>query len=451
MTSRPAPKRRAEKPKKGGSRSSDSSAGTASSSPGRRVAGKTAPPTGEATRSPQITPTPLPPSPAETTLIRTEITAVHTEVAAHTEVSRPLTALPPAEAAPAPTPSSAQQSTPHPPASPATPSRSAGGRRAARPAAKTMASAPRESAPRTASPSSSPAGPPPPTRGKRVAELPPIPGDATAQIDAVSDHTTVTERRSGEMRSARRATPPGSRSSRARTGKSRRLPTPALFGAAALVIAGIGAVAVSSAKPPVMETADFQALSADVSGSSAKRYDPNNVDVTRDFDRALLDKQAEQQAAQLSASLAALADRTEARSQQIKKNQWVLPLTGYRLTARFGQSSSLWSTVHTGLDFAAPSGTPLVAVARGTITSTGYDGAYGNKTVLTLEDGTEIWYCHQSSVKVSSGTKVDPGTVIGYVGSTGNTTGPHLHLEVRPAGGSPIDPLASLRAHNVNP
>lgn len=451
MTSRPAPKRRAEKPKKGLSRSSGSSSSAGSANTGRRVAGRTVPPAGEATRSPQVSATPMaPPSPAETTLIRTEITEAQTEITSHMEVSPPLTALPAAEAAPfrsSPVPSS-PASPSYSPSSSAADERPSGGRRAARTSPEPTASAPRESAPRTSSPSTPP---PSPSRGKRVAELPPIPADATAQIDAVSEHTTITERRSGELRSARRATPPGSRSARTRTGKSRRLPTPAVIGAAALVVAGIGAVAVSSAKPPVMETADFQALSADVSGSSAKRYDPNNVDVTRDFDRALLDKQAEQQAAQLSASLAALADRTEARSQEIKKKQWVLPLTGYRLTAHFGQSSSLWSTVHTGLDFAAPSGTPLVAIARGTVKSTGYDGSYGNKTVLTLEDGTEIWYCHQSSVKVSPGTKVDPGTVIGYVGSTGNSTGPHLHLEVRPGGGSPVDPLAALRAHNVNP
>ncbi|MGH1563517.1 peptidoglycan DD-metalloendopeptidase family protein [Mumia sp. DW29H23] len=442
MTSRPAPKRRAEKPKRGISRSTDSpTANVSASTSGRRVAGRTASPAGEATRSPQVTPTPMPASPAETTLIRTEITAVHTEVPAHTEVSPPLTALPQAA-----TPVGFTAS--HDPHKPSAPSESSAPGRRSRRAEPAAESAPRESAPPVSTTSSS-------YRGKRAAELPPIPAEATATIDAVSEHTTITERRSGELRASRRATPPGSRSSRTRT-RDRRfgLPTPAVIGAAALVVAGFGAVAMSSAKPPVMETADFKALSADASGTggaAAKRYDPNNVDVTRDFDRALIAKQAEQQAAQLSSALAQLADKTEARSKEIKKNQWVLPLTGYRLTARFGQSSSLWSTVHTGLDFAAPSGTPLVAIARGTITSTGYDGAYGNKTVLTLEDGTEIWYCHQSSIKASVGDSVEPGTLIGYVGSTGNVTGPHLHLEVRPTPDTPVDPLTALREHNVNP
>ena len=71
---------------------------------------------------------------------------------------------------------------------------------------------------------------------------------------------------------------------------------------------------------------------------------------------------------------------------------------GYRLTADVRRGGPYWSSgYHTGLDFAAPSGTPIMAVANGVVTSVGYEGAYGNKTVVTLEDGTEIWYCHQTS------------------------------------------------------
>ncbi len=128
---------------------------------------------------------------------------------------------------------------------------------------------------------------------------------------------------------------------------------------------------------------------------------------------------------------------------------WVVPLSGYRLTARFGASSGLWSSTHTGLDLAAPSGTPLRAITGAVVVSVGYDGAYGNKTVLRLPDGTELWYCHQSSTSVAVGQKVLPGQTIGTVGSTGNVTGPHLHLEVRPSEDSPVDPYASMAAHGV--
>jgi murein DD-endopeptidase MepM/ murein hydrolase activator NlpD len=83
------------------------------------------------------------------------------------------------------------------------------------------------------------------------------------------------------------------------------------------------------------------------------------------------------------------------------------------------------------------------------VTEATYDGSYGNKTVITLEDGTEIWYCHQASLSVGVGQEVVAGEVIGAVGMTGNTTGPHLHLEVRPDGGDPIDPAAVLAAHRL--
>ncbi|MDZ5620233.1 M23 family metallopeptidase [Nocardioides bizhenqiangii] len=128
----------------------------------------------------------------------------------------------------------------------------------------------------------------------------------------------------------------------------------------------------------------------------------------------------------------------------------VLPLQGYRLTATFGDAGSLWSSDHTGLDFAAPEGTPLVAVGAGVVSEVGYDGSYGNKTVVTLEDGTELWYCHQSSQAVAVGERVAAGDVIGALGSTGNSTGPHLHLEVR-VDGEPIDPEAALADWGVRP
>ncbi|WP_260867521.1 M23 family metallopeptidase [Streptomyces sp. SAJ15] len=129
---------------------------------------------------------------------------------------------------------------------------------------------------------------------------------------------------------------------------------------------------------------------------------------------------------------------------------YALPVASYTLTSTFGQAGDLWSADHTGQDFAAPTGTPVKAVHGGTITSAGWAGAYGYRIVLTLADGTEIWYCHLSSMVKTSGT-VSTGDVIGRVGATGNVTGPHLHLEVRPGGGSPVDPLAWLRQHGLNP
>ncbi|WP_367140799.1 M23 family metallopeptidase [Streptomyces sp. STD57] len=127
-----------------------------------------------------------------------------------------------------------------------------------------------------------------------------------------------------------------------------------------------------------------------------------------------------------------------------------LPVGSYTLTAGFGQAGNMWSAHHTGEDFAAPTGTPVKAVGGGTITQAGWAGAYGYRIVLRLDDGTELWFCHLSSMVVTSG-KVAAGQVIGRVGATGNVTGPHLHLEVRPGGGAPVDPLGWLRGRGLRP
>ncbi|WP_240151973.1 M23 family metallopeptidase [Streptomyces mobaraensis] len=132
------------------------------------------------------------------------------------------------------------------------------------------------------------------------------------------------------------------------------------------------------------------------------------------------------------------------------KRTYVLPVSSYRITARFGQAGGMWSHRHTGTDFAAPTGTPVKAVHGGTIAHAGWAGSYGYRIVLRLDDGTELWFCHLSSIVRTKG-KVAAGQVIGRVGATGNVTGAHLHLEVRPHGGHPVDPLHWLRSKGLRP
>jgi murein DD-endopeptidase MepM/ murein hydrolase activator NlpD len=154
-----------------------------------------------------------------------------------------------------------------------------------------------------------------------------------------------------------------------------------------------------------------------------------------------------------NAALAELAASAEKAAAQLAKNAWQLPLQAgvYNLTARFGQCSGLWSHCHTGLDFAAPQGTPARSLANGVVSETGWAGAYGNRVVITLDDGTEIWYCHLVSMSVKAGQPVIGGQTIGAVGSTGNSTGPHLHLEVRPGGGDAVDPERALAVRGTPP
>jgi murein DD-endopeptidase MepM/ murein hydrolase activator NlpD len=129
----------------------------------------------------------------------------------------------------------------------------------------------------------------------------------------------------------------------------------------------------------------------------------------------------------------------------------VLPLATYRLSAGFGLTGPLWEAEHGGQDFGAGTGEEIVAVSAGTVTEVAWAGPYGLRTIVTTPDGTEIWYCHQTDVFVGAGEAVDVADPIGTVGSTGNSTGPHLHLEVRPGGGSPIDPLDWLVAAGLTP
>ncbi|MFE9446430.1 M23 family metallopeptidase [Streptomyces sp. NPDC006602] len=167
---------------------------------------------------------------------------------------------------------------------------------------------------------------------------------------------------------------------------------------------------------------------------------------------------AEQEAKAEAAAAKKKAEEEAAKKAEAERlaelaKQYALPTSSYTITSTFGQAGSLWSSgYHTGLDFAAPTGTLIKAIHSGTITQAGWDGSYGYKTVLTLDDGTELWFAHQSSISVSVGQKVNTGDVIGRVGATGNVTGAHLHLEVHPDGSdSGIDPMAWLRSKGLNP
>lgn len=145
-----------------------------------------------------------------------------------------------------------------------------------------------------------------------------------------------------------------------------------------------------------------------------------------------------------------LERQREARQRRIERmNRWVVPVAHYEITATFGAGGGLWAEDHTGLDFAAPEGTPVMATAAGEVTSTTYDSSYGNQIVVTHDDGTQTWYCHLSSFYVTPGESVGRGETIAAVGSTGNATGPHLHLEVHPGGGAAVDPYPYLQARGA--
>ena len=116
----------------------------------------------------------------------------------------------------------------------------------------------------------------------------------------------------------------------------------------------------------------------------------------------------------------------------------VTPVSGI-ITSRFGNRESIRTSGHTGLDIAAPAGTPIKAAADGTVTFSGYSGGYGYVVKMDNGNGVETYYGHCSALYVSAGETVEAGDVIAAVGSTGNSTGNHLHFEVR-VNGSVVNP-----------
>lgn len=108
----------------------------------------------------------------------------------------------------------------------------------------------------------------------------------------------------------------------------------------------------------------------------------------------------------------------------------IKPITG-TITSRFGSVSSIRSGAHTGLDIGASSGSPVKVAASGTVIWAGYKGSLGNLVVVQHTNGVQTYYGHCSKIYVSSGQSVSQGQTISAVGSTGNSTGPHLHFEIR--------------------
>ena len=233
---------------------------------------------------------------------------------------------------------------------------------------------------------------------------------------------------------------------------------PLVAGVAVLAISAGGAVTASGAGATSLTSGSSLDASGSIGSAAGQALSRRGAVVSRDYTRGTdveatdpeLVALAEQQMAERAAKLDEMRKAAEKQAAKIKENKWVLPLASYQITATFGQYG-LWASYHTGLDFNGNSGDPIMAVANGTVTSTGYDGAYGNKTVVTLDDGTEIWFCHQTSIYVSVGDHVTGGEVIGTVGATGNVTGSHLHLEVRPGGGGPVDPFDAFVDHGIVP
>ncbi|WP_381795317.1 M23 family metallopeptidase [Streptomyces niveus] len=162
----------------------------------------------------------------------------------------------------------------------------------------------------------------------------------------------------------------------------------------------------------------------------------------------------------VAAAKAADKAKDKAKDKKAAKNPtWAKPVSKYTLSATYGRGGGMWASKHSGQDFAVSVGTKVKAVHTGTVVKAGPNGAgdgpaYGNAIVIKHGTGSSAkysQYAHLSKVKVQAGQKVDKGQSIALSGNTGNSSGPHLHFEIRttPNYGSAINPVSFLRAADV--
>ncbi|MFF3845151.1 M23 family metallopeptidase [Streptomyces sp. NPDC002328] len=278
---------------------------------------------------------------------------------------------------------------------------------------------------------------------------------ATGELPAVSSVPLLDgQEEATPAPSSRVAARAASRSRRRTPAKRSALMTVAVPSACVMGVAGIAAASVgtltggddkettasASEAQPVKPSAANNKLDAQLQTLSAEADDFADR-ASRTQER--IDLKAQQEAERKKAI-------AEAARKERLRPKYALPVGAHGLSALYGQSGINWMSQHTGIDFPVSYGTTVMAATDGTV-RTQYNVAYGNMMIVTAKDGTETWYCHLSSYRVASGTKVKAGEPIAYSGNSGNSTGPHLHFEVRPGGNSSIDPLSWLRSHGLDP
>ncbi|MFE1174703.1 peptidoglycan DD-metalloendopeptidase family protein [Streptomyces sp. NPDC058773] len=288
------------------------------------------------------------------------------------------------------------------------------------------------------------------------------PGDAYREAAAVADAMTqampVTPAAPASTTGRRVAGPDAGKAVRGR-GRKRTAKRSALLTVAVPSVAAMGVCAVAAASvanfggddkdeataqaapdaAPVKPSAANNKLDTQLAGLSASADDFRDR-ASRTQERIdLKERQAQERKRKAE----------EAARKEAMRPKFLLPVKQHGLSAQFGQAGVNWMSLHTGIDFPVSYGTPVMSATDGTV-RTQWNSAYGNMAIVTAPDGTETWYCHLSSTKIRSGS-VKAGDQIAYSGNSGNSTGPHLHFEVRPGGGAAVDPLPWLRDHGLDP
>lgn len=222
---------------------------------------------------------------------------------------------------------------------------------------------------------------------------------------------------------------------------------------AVVLAAGLGVAMASGAG------AAFAATGSDAGAGAASLGKVSNVSAASDVSAVTaVQKQADAQAtAAVHAKQAKVAKAAAVKKAAAKKAaSWIDPVSKYQLTAKFDDAGNRWAHKHSGQDYAVPIGTPVHAVHTGTVVKAGGNGAgdgpaYGNAIVIKHSNGKYSQYAHLSKVQVHIGEQVKTGEQIALSGNTGNTTGPHVHFEIRttPNYGSAINPVTFLHSVGV--
>jgi murein DD-endopeptidase MepM/ murein hydrolase activator NlpD len=237
--------------------------------------------------------------------------------------------------------------------------------------------------------------------------------------------------------------------------KSRIPGTSQLRARAAVLALGLGASAAVGAGVAVAADAASGAVALPASAAASVQQ---QAAAQAKAAKAAKAAQAKSEAAKKAAAKKAAAKKATAEPAAAKTAaSWINPVKKYTLSASFAQAGNLWSSTHSGQDFAVSSGTPVVAAHAGTVVKAGGNGAgdgpaYGNAVVIKHGNGTYSQYAHLSRIDVRAGQTVGTGQRIALSGNTGNSSGPHLHFEIRttPNYGTAVDPVAFLRSKGLS-
>ncbi|MFE4617442.1 M23 family metallopeptidase [Streptomyces sp. NPDC056747] len=237
---------------------------------------------------------------------------------------------------------------------------------------------------------------------------------------------------------------------------SKRVMNPAArVTAVALTVAGLGASLVAGAGSAFAAEGKAVAPVAATAAAAVAAQAETQAHVAAQVKAAAA--KAATKAATKTAAKAVAVKATPVKAAKKATPSWVKPVASYTLSASYNQGGAMWAHKHSGQDFAVPTGTPVKAAGTGTVVKAGPNGggdgpAYGNAIVVKHANGTYSQYAHLSKIKVNVGQKVAAGQQIALSGNTGNSSGPHLHFEIRttPNYGSSVNPAAFLRSHGVS-